>query len=320
MKAALFKRYGSPDVIEITEVPKPVPKDDEVLIRVHAAGLNPLDWRILKGEPAMMRMMFGWPQPKDPRIGRDVSGVVEAVGAKVTRFQPGEEVFGACRGAAAEYASAVESKVVPKSKNITFEQAASLPIAGLTSLQALRGRVEAGQKVLVNGAAGGTGTFAVQIAKYYGASVTGVCATDKVDMVRSIGAESVIDYTREDFTKLPARYDLVLDCVATRTLEELRSVLKPKGKCVRVGAPHDFSLLGFLGDQARAGLMSWFGSRKFITLLARVNAQDLTLLGDLVASGKMTPVIGRQYPLQDVPDALRYLENGHARGKVTIVM
>jgi len=321
MKAVVYTRYGPPDVVEIRDVEKPVPKDDEVLIRVCAAAVNPADWRLLHGVPAIFRILFRVPSPsitQPGRLGHDVAGVVEAVGRSVTRLKSGDPVFGGCHGALAEYACAAESKLALKPDNVTFEQAASAPVAALTALQGLRdkGHIQPGQKVLINGAAGGVGTFAVQIAKSFGAEVTGVCSTRNLEMVRSLGADWVIDYTRQDFTRGGERYDLLLDNVGNRSLSDCRRVLTPKGICVLAGAPKKAG--GFLMRALLAMMRSRFASQKFVMFIAKGNHQDLAVIGDLMATGKVTPVIDRRYSLQEVPEALRYLEEGHARGKVVI--
>ena len=327
MKAA-FTRYGPPDVVEVSDLEKPVPKDNEVLMRVRAASVNPLDWKTMKGGPYILRLLFGQRKPKIKILGVDVAGQVEAIGRNVTQFQPGDEVFGTCRGAFAEYACTNQAEkimkpvLVVKPHDVSFEQAASSPIAALTALQGLRdkGRIQAGQKVLINGAAGGVGTFAVQIAKSFGADVTGVCSTRNVDMVRSIGADQVIDYTREDFTKGGQHYDLIFDCVGNHSLSSCKRILSPKGILILVGAPSDVHITGLLARLSGAFLLSRFASQKIIPILARSNKNDLTAIGELIASGKITPVIDRRYKLTEVPEALRYLEEGHARGKVVITM
>jgi NADPH:quinone reductase-like Zn-dependent oxidoreductase len=318
MKAIVYHNYGSPDVLQCEEIEKPTPGDDEVLIKVRAASVNPVD-RLYRGRPYLVRIKIGLSKPKDTRLGRDVSGVVEAVGRNVTQFKPGDEVFGTCSGAFAEYACASELALVVKPDNVTFEQAASVPIAALTALQGLRdkGQIQPGQKVLINGASGGVGTFAVQIAKSFGAHVTGVCSTGNVDMVRSIGADATIDYTREDFTKGAQRYDLILDCISNHSLADCRRVLKPNGKFVIVGGKKVRTLL----TRALTGLvLSRFSSQNFVLFIARLRKDDLTILGDLMQTGKVTPVIDRTYPLSEAPEALRYLEAGHARGKVVITL
>ncbi|HXZ27652.1 MAG TPA: NAD(P)-dependent alcohol dehydrogenase [Terriglobales bacterium] len=321
MKAAVYTRYGSPDVVEIRDIEKPVPKDDEVLLKVRAAAVNPADWRLLGGVPSIFRVLFRVPTPsiaQPGRLGHDVAGVVEAVGRSVTRLKPGDAVFGGCHGALAEYACASESKLAIKPPGMTFEQAASAPVAALTALQGLRdkGHIQPGQRVLINGAAGGVGTFAVQIAKSFGAEVTGVCSARNLEMVRALGADWVIDYTRQDFTRGGERYDLLLDNVGNRSLSDCRRVLSPKGICVLAGAPKKPG--GFLLRALLAMMRSRFASQKFVMFIAKINQEDLAVVGDLVETRKMTPVIDRHYSLQEVPEALRYLEEGHARGKVVI--
>ncbi|HEX7183678.1 MAG TPA: NAD(P)-dependent alcohol dehydrogenase [Thermoanaerobaculia bacterium] len=303
MKAITYSSHGSPAAFRCEEIAKPTAGDNDVLIAVRAASVNPLDWRL-----------------KASRPGRDVAGQVEAVGRNITRFKPGDEVFGTCPGAFAEYACASESALAMKPANVTFEQAASVPVAALTALQGLRdkGQVQPGQKVLINGAAGGVGTFAVQIAKSFGAEVTGVCSTRNVEMVRSIGADRVIDYTQEDFTEDEQRYDLILDCVGNRPLSACRRVLNPPGKCVMVGGPKEIRIL--LTRLLKAFLWSRFVRQKFVLFIARGNQEDLTILRDLMAAGKVTPVIDRSYRLSEAPEAIQYLEEGHARGKVVITV
>ena len=326
MKAVVYTDYGSPDVLEIRDVKKPVPNNDQVLVKVRAASINPLDWHFIEGTPYIMRAMgIGLRRPKIPRLGVDMAGQVEAVGKNVTQFKPGDEVFGGKTGAFAEYVCVFADRAVAlKPANLTFEQAASVPIAAITALQGLRdkGKIQPGQKVLINGASGGVGTFAVQIAKSFGADVTGVCSTRNVDMVRSLGADQVIDYTKEDFTKGAQRYDLILDNVANHSLLECRRALKPKGIYVLIGGggTNDQGLIGPLANPIKAMLLSPFVSQKMGMMLAELNKKDLTILGDLMQSGKMTPVIDRTYPLSQIAEAIRYLEQGHARGKVVITV
>ena len=329
MKAAVCSRYGPPDVVQITDVEKPVPKDNEVLIEVRAASVNPFDWHLMRGTPYIVRIMAGLLKPKDNRLGVDVAGQVEAVGRNVTQFKPGDEVFGACRGAFAEYACTSESALAMKPDNVTFEQAASVPIAALTAVQGLRlgglgdkGQIQPGQKVLINGAAGGVGTFAVQIAKSFGADVTGVCSTRNVDMVRSIGADRVIDYTQEDFTKSGQRYDLLFDCVGNHSLLACRRVLNPKGIYIPVGGEGGRWMIGPLARSITALVLSRFVSQKLVAFfLARLSKDgDLAILRELMKAGKVTPVIDKRYRLSEVPEAIRYLEEGHARGKVVITL
>ena len=326
MKAAVYTRYGPPDVVHITDVEKPSPKDNEVLIKVRAASVNPLDWHFMRGTPYFLRIMAGLRKPKVTRLGVDVAGQVEAVGRNVTQFKPGDEVFGACRGAFAEYTCTSESALVMKPDNVTFEQAASVPIAAFTALQGLRdkGHIQPGQKVLINGAAGGVGTFAVQIAKSFGADVTGVCSTRNVDMVRSIGADHVIDYTLEDFTKsgplYDQRYDLFFDCVGNHSLLACRRVLNPKGIYIAVGGPSGRWMIGPLTRAITALVLSRFVSQNLVMVLARPSKKDLSVMRELMKAGKVTPVIDKRYRLSEVPEAIRYLEEGHARGKVVITL
>jgi NADPH:quinone reductase-like Zn-dependent oxidoreductase len=326
MKAVVYTNYGSPDVLEIRDIKKPVPNDDQVLIKVRAASINPLDWHFMEGTPYIMRALgVGLRKPKDPRLGVDMAGQVEAVGKNVTQFKPGDEVFGGRDGAFAEYVCArADRAVVLKPANITFEEAASVPIAAITALQGLRdkGHVSAGQKVLINGASGGVGTFAVQIAKSFGADVTGVCSTRNLDLVRSLGADHVIDYTKEDFTKSDQRYDVILDNVGTQPLSGFKRVLAPKGICVMIGGggPNDGGLIGPMARPIRALLLSPFMSQKMGMMMADLNKKDLNVLGDLMRSGKVKPVVDRTYPLSQIADAIRYLEQGHARGKVVITI
>jgi len=323
MKAIVYHCYGTANVLKSEDIPKPIPKDDQVLIKVRAVALNPLDWRMLGGVPLPFRVMMKMATPTAERavgIGRDVAGVIEAVGKSVTQFKVGDEVFGTCEAAVAEYACAKESGLVEKPAEITFEQAASIPVAGLTALQGLRdkGKVQAGQRVLVNGAAGGVGTFAVQVAKSLGAEVTGVCSGSNVEMVLSIGADKVIDYTQEDFTKGTERYDIILECVGNRPFSECRPVLKPEGRYIIVGAGHEVSMLDILATAVKAVAQSTFSRQKAVMFIAKSNQPDLTLLGELIATGKLRPVIDRTCKLDETPESLAYLEKGHARGKVVI--
>jgi NADPH:quinone reductase-like Zn-dependent oxidoreductase len=326
MKAIVYYNYGSPDVVQCEEIAKPTAGDNEVLIKVRAAALNPYDWHFMRGLPYVVRVIAGLRKPKVARLGFDVAGQVEAVGRNVTRFKAGDEVFGACggafAGAFAEYACTSESALAMKPDNVTFEQAAAVPMAAFTALQGLRdkGHIQRGQKVLVNGAAGGVGTFAVQIAKSFGAEVTGVCSTRNVDMVRSIGAGQVIDYTQQDFTKSGQRYDLIFDAVGNRSLSDYRRVLNPKGILVMAGGQADRWMIGPVARALRAGVLSRSGSQKLVGILARVSKEDLTIMRELMATGKVTPVIDRRYRLSEVPEAIRYLEEGHARGKVVITL
>jgi NADPH:quinone reductase-like Zn-dependent oxidoreductase len=322
MKAIAYHEYGSADVLKCEEIEKPVPKDDEVLIKVRAASVNPLDYHLLR-HAFIRRVLSALSKVKITRPGRDVAGQVEAAGRKVTQFKPGDEVFGACAGAFAEYACARESALAMKPDNVSFEQVASVPVAGLTALQGLRdrGQIQPGQKVLINGAAGGVGTFAVQIGKSFGAEVTGVCGTRNVEMVRSIGADHVIDYTREDFTKSGQHYDLIFDLVANHSFPAYRRVLTPRGIYIGAGIVGlGGSMIGLLTRQITEFVLSRFVSQKFVTFMAKLNQEDLTVLGALMEAGKVTPVIDRRYTLREAPDAVRYLEEGHARGKVIIAL
>jgi NADPH:quinone reductase-like Zn-dependent oxidoreductase len=320
MKAAVHQCYGPPDVVRIAELPKPTPKDDEILVKVRAAGVNPLDWHYLAGIPYLVRLTAGFGKPDNPRLGVDFAGTVEAVGRKITRFKPGDEVFGGKFGALAEYLAVPDERAIAlKPANVSFEQAAGVPIAGITALQALRqGHIHAGQRVLINGASGGVGTFAVQIAKAYGAEVTGVCSTHNLALVRSLGADHVIDYTREDFTREPQRYDLIIDTVSTHGVLGYRRVLNPNGLYVMVGSTSPGHWFGWLETPLEAKVLSPFMSQKFGMMLAELNTTDLTTLADLMQSGKVTTAIDRRYPLSETGEALRYLEKGHARGKVVV--
>jgi NADPH:quinone reductase-like Zn-dependent oxidoreductase len=323
MKAIVYHSYGPADVLKCEDIAKPIPKDDQVLIKVHAAALNPIDWRLKGGVPLLIRKVAKMkaPSPEHPvGIGRDVAGVVEAIGKEVTQFKVGDEVFGTCEAAVAEYACVKASGAAAKPETVTFEQAAALPVAGLTALQGLRdkGKVQSGQKVLINGAAGGVGTFAVQIAKSLGAEVTGVCSATKVEMVRSIGADKVFDYTQEDFSKSAERYDVIVDCIGNKSISECRGLLKPNGRYIMVGAGHEVSMLGILATAVKAVAQSSFSNQKAVMFMAKSKPQDLTLLAELVATGKITPVIDRVCKLEETPAALAYLEKGHARGKVVI--
>jgi NADPH:quinone reductase-like Zn-dependent oxidoreductase len=320
MKAAVSTRYGPPDVVHIADVEKPDPRDHDVLVRVCAASVNPLDLFSMRGAP-LIRLIPGL-RPARPRVlGSDVAGRVEAVGRRVTQFQPGDEVFGVtgfAGGGFAEYACVPEGKLARKPANLSFEEAAAVPVAALTALQGLRdkGRIQRGEKVLVDGASGGVGTFAVQIAKSFGAEVTAVCSTTKMDTARSIGADHVIDYTREDFTKSRQRYDLIVGANARHSLFRYRRALSRNGRFVLIGGGVGHILLAVsLGP-----FLSLVGRRKTCFFIANVNQKDLMCLTDLLAAGSVVPVIDRRYPLRDVADALRYLEEGHARGKVVLTV
>jgi NADPH:quinone reductase-like Zn-dependent oxidoreductase len=321
MKAIVYYRYGSPDVLECREIDTPKPADNEVLLRIHAASVNPLDWHLIRGTPYILRTMTGLRRPKTTRPGVDVSGRVEAVGRKVSEFKPGDAVFGTCTGAFAEYGCAPESGLVLMPDNTPFEQAAAVPIAAFTALQGLRdlGRIQPGQKVLINGAAGGVGTLTVEIARWFGAEVTGVCSTRNTEMVRSIGADRVIDYTRQDFTKTAEHYDLIFDLVGNHSMLACRRVLNPKGIYIAAGVV-GASILNLLARVITAPVLSRFVSQKFVVLMAKRSKEDLIVARDLLKAGKMRPVIDRRYGLSDVPEAVRYLALGHARGKVIITM
>jgi NADPH:quinone reductase-like Zn-dependent oxidoreductase len=321
MKAIAYHNYGSPDDLTFEEIEKPAAGDEQVLIKVRAVSVNPLDWHYMRGEPYFLRMMAGLRKPTITKLGVDVAGQVEAVGAKVTRFKPGDEVFGSCRGAFAEFVSASESALVSKPDNITFEQAASAPVAALTALLGLRdkGRVQPGQKVLINGAAGGVGTFAVQIAKWLGAEVTGVCSTRNVELVRSLGADHVIDYTREDCTRPGQRYDIFFHCAGSQSLLDCRRVLTSRGKYILVGAPSG-RWLAPMDRLFTMLVLSPFVSQKFLMLLTNPKKEDLIVIADLMQAGKVKPVVDNRRGLSEVPAAIRYLEEGHARGKVVITL
>src|SRR5438094_1638538 len=325
MKAIVYSDYGLSN-LKLENIEKPVPNDDQILVKVRAASINPYDWHFVEGTPYIMRMMgVGLRKPKDIQLGVDFAGTVEAVGKNVTQFKPGDEVFGGRDGAFAEYVCPRANRAVAlKPANLTFEQAASVNIAGITALQAIRdkGNVQPGQKVLINGASGGVGTFAVQIAKTFGADVTGVCSSRNVDLVRSLGADHVIDYTKEDFAKGTERYDVILDNVGNRTLSECKSVLTPKGKYVLIGGggPNDSRWVGPFGRVIKTMVLSPFTSQKMGMMMADANGKDLTILADMMQSGKLKPVIDRTYKLNEVPAAIAYLEEGHARGKVVITV
>jgi NADPH:quinone reductase-like Zn-dependent oxidoreductase len=319
MKAIVYRNYGSPDVLRCEEIEKPVPGDNEVLIKVRAAALNALDYRMLRGKPVFVRLLIvGLRKPKLTRPGIDVAGEVEAVGRNVTQFKPGDEVFGVCRGAFAEYVCAPEDKLALKPANISFDEAAAVPVAAVTALQGLRdqGRIGPSQKVLVDGASGGVGTFAIQIAKSFGAEVTAVCSTTKLDTARSIGADHVIDYTREDFTKSGQRYDLILAANARHSIFDYRRALSQNGIYVMAGAGGAQILQGML----LGPLLSLIGSKKMRFVMAKINRKDLDFLKSLIETGKVVPVIDRRYRLSQVAEAFRYLEDGHARGKVVITL
>ncbi len=325
MKAIRFCEYGSPDVLNFEDVEKPVPNDNQVLVKVHAASLNFIDPGLMRG-PFLLRLMMGigLRKPEKTRLGNDLAGRVEAVGKNVTEFKPGDEVFGVGRTTLAEYACASERGLVIKPANVTFEQAGCVAWAGFTALQGLRtGKIEAGQKVLINGASGGVGTFAVQIAKALGAEVTAVCSTTKVDLIRSIGADHVIDYTKEDFTRSDQRYDLIFDNVNNHSHAERQRILAPNGICVLAGiggAGLHEGQLSRIGGNFKAFFVSRFSRQKFQMYGTMTKPEDLAVLRDLMATGKMTPVIDRTYKLSETAEAMRYFEEGHARGKIVITV
>lgn len=325
MKAIVYRCYGPPDVLKFEDIEKPSAADNEVLVKVHAAAVNPLDWHYMRGSPYIMRLLSGLGAPTDTSMGVDFAGTVEAVGGNVKRFKPGDEVFGATGGALAQYVVVGEDRaLVLKPANITLEQAAAVPVAAITALQALRdsGRIQPGQKVLINGASGGVGTFAVQIAKSFGANVTGVCSTRNVAMVRSLGADHVIDYTKEDFTEGAQRYDLILDNVGNHSLSAFRGVISPSGIYVGIGGggPNDGGWIGPLVGPIKALMLSPFVSQELVTFTASLNKEDLLELKELMEANKLTPIIDRTYTLSEVPEAIRYLEKGHARAKVVITV
>ena len=324
MKAIVQDRYGSADVLEVREIDKPAVKAGEVLVRVHAAGVDPGVWHLMTGKPYLVRVMgYGFRAPKYRVRGRALAGRVEAVGDNVTDFKPGDDVYGTCEGAFADYATARADRLAPKPANLTFEQAATVPISAQTALQALRdaGQVRPGEKVLVIGAAGGVGSFAVQIAKAFGAHVTGVCSTTKVDLVRSIGADDVVDYTREDFADGTRFYDLILDTAGNRPLSRLRRALAPKGTLVIIGGEGGGPWLGMLSRMFQTYLRAPFARQQRLRVLSSTEEkEDLHVLRELIEAGKVTPVIDRTYPLREAPEAIRYLERGHARGKVAITV
>lgn len=321
MNAIVQSKYGSPDVLKLREIDKPTPGDEEVLVRVRAAAVNPLDWHDVRGEPYVLRLSTGLRKPKNRVPGVDLAGQVEAVGRKVTQLQPSDEVFGVCRGAFAEYACGKAEGLRPKPAKLTFEQAAAVPVAALTALQALRdrGKIKPGQEVLIVGASGGVGTFAVQIAKALGARVTGVCRTRNIDMVRSLGADEVMDYTQEDFTQSGRRFDLIVDMAGTHSLLECRRALVPRGTYVIVGAPSGRWIKG-LDRFVKAIVLSLFVSQRLVPFITSANKKDLAVLEGLIEAGQVRPVIDRSYSLSEAPEAVRYVEEGHARGKVVITI
>src|SRR5437764_7149662 len=324
MKAVVYCEYGLAN-LKIEQIEKPTPTDDQVLVRVRAASINPYDWHFIEGTPKFIRLGVGLRKPKDTRLGVDYAGTVEAVGKNVIKFKPGDELFGGKGGSFAEYVCVRQDRLIAtKPANITFDQAGSADIAGVTALQAVRdkGKVQPGQKVLINGASGGVGTFAVQIAKSFGADVTGVCSTRNLEMVRSLGADHVIDYTKEDFAKGDQRYDVILDNVPNHSLSECRRILNPAGKYVMIGGggPNDNRWIGPFGRLIQTLVVSPFVSQKMGMMMAQLKKSDLAILGDMMQSGKVKAVIDRTYKLSELPEAIRYLEEGHARGKVVITV
>ena len=325
MKAVVYERYGPPEaVVQVKDVEKPVPKNDEVLIRVRAASVNPLDAGLMKGKPHTFRLFFGLPKPRLGRPGVDVAGEVEAVGRDVNEFKPGDAVFGSCRGAFAEYACARASQLVRKPGSVTFLEAASAPVAALTALEGLRdhGKIRRGSQVLIHGASGGVGTFAVQIAKSFGAEVTGVCSSRNLRLVRALGADHVVDYTQEDFVdrarRSGKRYDIIFDTYFNHSLSDCRTALAPRGIYVLVGGPPQRWFLGILAPVVKALALSLFIPQKFVTFIAKSNRQDLDFIAGLMASGELRPVIDRTCTLAEAAEAIRYLDQRHARGKVVI--
>ena len=320
MKAIVYRCYGSADVLEYRDIEKPTPTGNEVLVKVRAAAVNPYDWHYMRGSPYLMRLGSGIGTPHDSRLGVDFAGTVEAVGSEVTRFKPGDAVFGGRTGSFAEYLIIPEDRAIAHMPdNITFEQAASVGIAAVTALQALRddGAVTSGHKVLINGASGGVGTFAVQIAKVLGAEVTGVCSTRNVDLVRSLGADHVFDYKQENYTESSNQYDVIIDMVGNHSLLANRRVLTPEGKVVLVGGPKG-NWIAPLKNPLKAMLLSPFVDQSFGMMLATLDKEDFDILGNMMAEGTVTPVIDRRFPLSEVPDAIRYSEAGRARGKIII--
>lgn len=319
MKAIVQDTYGTTEVLELREIAKPTPADNQVLLKVQAASVDAGVWHLMTGLPYLVRLGYGVRKPKTAVRGREVAGTVEAVGSSVTRFQPGDEVFGTCEGSFAEYVAAREDRLARKPENLTFEQAAAIPISGGTALQALRdaGKVKAGQRVLVIGAAGGVGTYAVQLAKAFGAHVTGVCSTKKLDLVQSIGADEVIDYTRDE---LSGQYDLILDTAGNRPLHQLRRVLAAKGTLVIVGGEEGGKLLGGMERLLRAILLSPFVGQRLLGVISTERAADYDTLSNLIETGKLTPVIDRSFPLAEAPQAIAYVQSAHSRGKVTITL
>ncbi len=323
MQAIVYHRYGPPEVLELVEIDKPTPAPGEILVRVHTASVNPYDWHFMRGAPKFLRIFTGLRKPKSPRLGADLAGVVESVGAGVTLFEAGDAVFGAGKGSFAEYACEAEAKFAIKPENVSFEQAAAVPIAGITALQGLRdnGKVQPGQRILINGAAGGVGTFALQIGKWLGAHITGVCSTRNVDLAKSLGADRVIDYTQADFTLSGERWDVIFDLVGNHPLAALRRALEPKGVFVGCGGGEiDKSSTEYLVEMLGRAAIAPFVSQKLTGVLAKINTADLKLLAELLEKGTIRSVLDRSYPLKSVAEAIGYVETGHVRGKVTIAV
>jgi len=321
MKAIVYSAYGSADVLKMIDVEKPTPADDEVLARIRAASINAPDWRIMSGRPSVMRLMFGLRKP-NTRPGTDMAGIVEAVGKNVAQFKPGDAVFGVCRGAFAEYGCTKESRLVAKPDTVTFERAAATPVCGFTALQGLRdhGHLQPGQRVLVNGASGGVGTFAVQIAKALGAHVTAVCSAGNVEMVRELGADRVIDYMQADFTKESQTYDVIFENAGNHSPTAYQRILTPTGISVMAGVPHNMSMLALMKHMMTAMALSRLGKQKFLPFIAKANQTDLAALAEMMAAGKLIPAIDRSYPLSETAEAMRYVDTGHARAKVVITI
>lgn len=322
MRAIVYTKYGPPDVLQLKEVEKPTPKDNEVLIKVHSVSVNAADWHLMRADPLFVRLITGLLKPKNTILGADIAGRVEVIGSNVKEFKPGDEVFGDISGCGwggfAEYVSVPEQALVLKPSNITFEEAAAVPMAAVTALQGLRdkGQIKAGQKVLINGASGGVGPFAVQIAKSFGAEVTAVCSTGKIDMVHAMGADHVIDYTKEDFTKSGQRFDLILAANGYHSISEYKRALSPNGIYVMTGG----SMAQIFQALLLGPLFSMTGSKRMRNVTAKPNKKDLSFLKELLEAGKVVPCIDRNYSLSEVPEAIRYLEEGHARGKVVITV
>ena len=322
MRAIIYCDYGPPDVLKLADILKPVANDNQVLVRVHACSVNPYDWHFIRGTPYIMRLGVGLRKPKDVRLGIDFAGTVEAAGKNVTQYKPGDEVWGGKPGAFAQYVAVSEKSIARKPANVSFEEAASVPIAGLTALQAIRDRAKArpGQKILINGASGGVGTFAVQVAKSFGAEVTGVCSTRNVELVRSLGADHVIDYKKQDFTTGGQRYDVIIDNVGNQPLMSLRRALVPEGKYVMIGGGwlEDQGVLGPMVRPIKALLLKPFVTQEMGMMMSNPTQNDYAQFAGLLESGKVKPVIDRTYRFEQLPDAIRYIEEGHARGKVVV--